>query len=101
MAKSKERYKKILSIDTILEDVVEKLVDRKKSPLLKIELAWNNTFDNSITNNCQPIKFRRGILTVKCSNSFWKSEMLFFKEEIKSKLIQKLGEDIIKDIYFI
>lgn len=101
MAKRRERYKKILSIDHIIEDVVGGLVDKKKSPLMRIELVWNNVLDNKITKNCQPEKFRRGLLTVKCANSMWKSELFFFKDEIKSKINKELGEELIKDIFFV
>lgn len=101
MAKRKERYKKILSIEHIIEDVVENLVDKKKSPLFRIELAWNNVLDTKITKNCQPEKFRRGQLTVKCANPMWKTELFFFKDEIKSKLNKELGEELIKDIFFV
>jgi hypothetical protein len=101
MGKKRERYKKLLSINDILDDVVDKIVDKNKSPLLKIELAWNNALEPAIVKNCIPEKFRRGILTVKCSNSIWKSEMLFFKDELKTKINNELGEELIKDIYFV
>lgn len=101
MGKRTERYKKVLQIDKILDDVVENIVDKKKSPLLRIEIAWNNALNSSIKKNCTPEKFRRGVLTVKCTNSLWKSEMLFFKDEIKDKINKELGENLIKEIYFI
>lgn len=101
MKKGKSRYNKLLSIEKIIDDVVENLVDKKKSPLMKIELAWENTLEPTIKKNCQPEKFRRGMLTVKCTNSIWKSEMFFFKEEIIRKINRELGEELVKDIFFV
>ncbi len=101
MGKSRKRYNQVHSIDKILGDVVGGIIDKKKSPLLRIELVWNKVIESSIKKNCQPEKFRRGILTVKCSNSIWKSEMFFYKDEIKFKINKELGEELIKDIFFV
>ncbi|ROL58490.1 DUF721 domain-containing protein [Bacteroidetes/Chlorobi group bacterium Naka2016] len=101
MAKRTERYKKVLQIDKILGDVVENIVDKKKSPLLRIEMAWNKALSSAIAKNCTPERFRRGVLTVKCTNSIWKSEMLFYKEELIEKINKELGEELIKDVYFV
>ncbi|MGB9771610.1 MAG: DUF721 domain-containing protein [Candidatus Kapaibacteriota bacterium] len=101
MGKRTERYKKLVQIEQILDDVVGNLFNKKKSPLLRIEIAWNNALEPSITKNCTPEKFRRGLLTVKCINSLWKSEMIFYKEQIKHKINKELNEELIKDIFFI
>lgn len=101
MSKHRKRYSQVLSIDKILGDVVNNILDKKKSTLFKIELAWNNVLESSITKNCQPQKFRRGLLTVQCSNPLWKSELFFLKDAIKSKINKELGEELIKDIFFV
>ncbi len=95
-----KRYEKSIRIDTVLSDLIENIVDKKKNPLLRIELAWQGIFPESITRNCQPVHFRKGILTVKCSNSIWKSEMIFHKFQMIEKINNKLGEELILDIIF-
>jgi hypothetical protein len=95
-----KRYGKSLKVETILGDLLQSIVDKKKNPLLKIELAWNEVLPESISRNCQPSQFRKGILTVKCSNSLWKSELMFYKFQIIDKINSKLGKDLIFDIIF-
>jgi len=94
------RYKKSLKVGTILQDLIDGIIDRKRNPLLRIEFVWNEVLPETISRNCQPARFRKGVLTVKCTNSLWKTELLFYKYQIIERINSKLKEDLIFDIVF-
>jgi len=62
---------------------------------------WPATVGKTIAKNTEATDMRHGVLIVKVSNSTWRQELLFKKEEILKKLNNTIGNNLIKDIRFI
>lgn len=62
---------------------------------------WEETVGTAISRNTEATDVRHGVLIVRVSNSTWRQELMFKKEDILEKLNNKIGKNLIKDIRFI
>jgi predicted nucleic acid-binding Zn ribbon protein len=53
-----------------------------------------------IARNAQPEKIRQGTLFVKVSSHVWMQQLQYMKDQISDKLNQKLGGEVVKNIFF-
>jgi hypothetical protein len=63
--------------------------------------VWNDTVGTTIARNAQPEKIRNGTLFVKVSSPVWMQQLQYMKELIAEKLNQRLGSELIKNIFFV
>jgi predicted nucleic acid-binding Zn ribbon protein len=62
---------------------------------------WEREVGEAIATRAQPASFRAGVLAVRVSSAAWMQELQFMKEEIRERLNARLGEDLVRDIYFV
>lgn len=62
---------------------------------------WNQTVGPTIARNAQPEKIRNGTLFVKVTSPVWMQQLQYMKEMISEKLNQKLGTEIVRNIFFV
>jgi hypothetical protein len=62
---------------------------------------WNETVGSVIARNAQPEKIRNGTLFVSVSNPTWMQQLQFVKEMIADKLNDRMGQQIVKSIFFV
>lgn len=62
---------------------------------------WPEIVGKNISRNTEAVDIRHGVLMVKASNSTWRQELMFKKEDILKKLNEKIGNKLIRDIRFI
>ena len=67
----------------------------------KALLVWDDVVGVKVSENTTPEKVEAGTLYIKASNSTWRQELVFKKDDILKKLNKKLGEKTIKEIKFI
>ncbi len=63
-------------------------------------VLWNEVVGEINARKTKPIKIDRGILFVRTTDSTWRQELFYQKNEIIKKLNIKLRSDVIKDIIF-
>jgi hypothetical protein len=61
---------------------------------------WNETVGPTIARNAQPEKIRRGTLSVRVASPIWMQQLQYMKEMISEKLNQRLGTEVVKNIFF-
>lgn len=61
---------------------------------------WHAVVGEVIARNAQPEKIRNGTLFVKVSSPVWMQELQFMKDMIAAKLNHRLGDEIVKNIFF-
>ncbi|MCG6533955.1 MAG: DUF721 domain-containing protein [Syntrophales bacterium LBB04] len=61
---------------------------------------WPKAVGRQIAVQTQPDSLRNGTLFVKTTSSVWVQQLHFMKEEIRLKLNQLAGKDVIKEIRF-
>jgi hypothetical protein len=62
---------------------------------------WNDVVGKPIARNAQPEKIRNGTLFVKVTSPVWMQQLQFMKEMIAEKLNQRLGGEVVKNIFFV
>ncbi|MBI4490977.1 MAG: DUF721 domain-containing protein [Deltaproteobacteria bacterium] len=62
---------------------------------------WNDTVGPTIARNAQPEKIRYGTLFVKVTSPTWMQQLQYMKEMITEKLNQRLGREVVKNIFFV
>ncbi len=91
---------------------MEKLSEILEKSLKRLDLAgrltehgvwpiWNETVGPTIARNAQPEKIRNGTLLVKVSGSTWMQQLQYMKEMIADKLNQRMGKEVVKNIFFV
>jgi len=91
---------------------MEKLAEILEKSLKRLDLAgrltehgvwpiWNETVGATIARNAQPEKIRNGTLFVKVSGSTWMQQLQYMKEMISEKLNQRMGKEVVKNIFFV
>ena len=91
---------------------MEKLSEILEKSLKRLDLAgrlteygvwpiWNETVGLTIARNAQPEKIRNGTLFVKVSGSTWMQQLQYMKEMIADKLNQRMGKQVVKNIFFV
>ena len=64
-------------------------------------LIWGSIVGKKIEQNTTPDKVEHGVLTVKVKSPTWRQELVFEKQNILTKLNEKLGKNTIREIRFI
>jgi hypothetical protein len=65
----------------------------------KIWLVWAAAVGKQIAAKAHPVSFRDGILTVAVSSPPWMQQLTFLKKGILEKLNERIGRDLVRDIY--
>ncbi|MGH7832055.1 MAG: DUF721 domain-containing protein [Candidatus Binatia bacterium] len=62
---------------------------------------WNEAVGSVIARNAQPERIRNGTLFVSVSSPTWMQQLQFVKEMIANKLNERVGQEIVKSIFFV
>ena len=88
-----------------LGEILEKSLKRLELSGRLIEYGvwpvWNETVGPVIARNAQPDRIRHGTLFVKVTGPTWMQQLQYMKEMITEKLNQRLGTEVVKNIFFV
>lgn len=87
-------------VGDVLERVFNKLSLDKKIKEMKALNLWEEVTGEKISRHSFPLFVRKGNLFVKVDSSGWLTQLTYLKNEIISRLNQRLGGGSIKNIYF-
>ena len=65
----------------------------------KIWLVWDAAVGAQIAAKARPVSFRDGTLTVAVVSAPWMQQLNFLKQGLMEKLNQRLGRELVRDIY--
>jgi hypothetical protein len=65
----------------------------------RIWQVWDAVVGKGVAAKAQPVGFRDGTLTVVVSSAPWMQQLTFLKKGIIDKLNEKLGDDLVHDLY--
>jgi hypothetical protein len=63
--------------------------------------VWDEAVGEAIARKARPTRIQHGRLFVTVSNSVWMQELQFSKARMKEAVNRKLGEPVVKDIFFV
>lgn len=75
------------NINTILEKILSPTQKKEYLIFLEIKKLWEKNISKKIQKNARITDYTNKTITIKAKNPTWKNELIFFKEEIKKKLL--------------
>ncbi len=100
MRKKRKKLKKFVHISSILSETLSGFRYKPGIELENIWEVWNGAVGDIIAENAQPSSLKEKILVVNVTNSAWKHELHFQKDNIKTKLNETMGKEVVEKIEF-
>lgn len=63
--------------------------------------SWDQILGEDLAKHCSFVRFTKGELTVRASNPQWRTELMFMRDGIATRVNQFLGADEIKRVKII
>lgn len=89
---------RIEPIGNVLNDILDKFRLRDTYHRSHIPDYWNEIVGSMVSAVSKTGKLENGILTVRVSSPVWRTELILRREELCSKLNEKIGVDMIREI---
>ncbi len=93
-------YKRLQPIGEILRTSLKKrgmAVRLEENTFVKL---WPKAVGEKIAHQTQPDGWRAGTLFIKTTSSVWVQQLHFMKEDIRQKVNELAGKELVKDIHF-
>ncbi len=84
-----------------LERVLGRIDPHQRLKVYRVWTFWEEEVGKTVASRAQPTGYRGGVLSVRVSGHAWMQELQFLKETIRERLNGRLGEELIRDIYFV
>ena len=62
---------------------------------------WDDVVGAAIAERAQPQRVQEGVLVVQVTNHAWMQELQFLKDDIRSRLNQRIGTPLLSDLRFV
>lgn len=84
-----------------MQRVLQRFDPDQRMKVYRLWTFWNEEVGESVAGHAQPTGFRAGVLSVRVDSATWMQELQFLKEGIRERLNRRLGDDLIRDVYFV
>ncbi len=85
--------------EALREYVREMRMDRKLKEVSIVQ-SWENVLGKTIARYTRNVYLSNGVLYVELSSPVVKNELLMMREEIRNKLNENAGEELIRKVVF-
>ena len=99
MAEKRARMKRPAPLSELMDSLFRGKPAEKRLEEGKIWLAWDAAVGAQIAAKARPVSFRDGVLTVTVTSSPWMQQLTFLKKGMMEKLNERLGQELVCDIY--
>lgn len=100
MKKNRRNKREFVHIGDIIDKAIKNYRIESDDELSHVWSLWNGLVGEAIAKNAQPAAFKGKLLLVHVTSSTWMHQLQFMKEEIKAKVNNALGKNLIKEIKF-
>jgi len=84
-----------------LQRVLQRIDPDHRMHAYRVWTFWDDEVGDAIAQHAQPAGFHSGVLSVCVDSAAWMQELQFLKEGLREQLNRRLGEPLIRDIYFV
>jgi len=88
------------SLSEILKEFIREARMERKLKEVDVVQGWEDLLGKTIAHYTRNIYIRNKVLYIEISSAVVKNELFMMREEIKRKINEKEGEEIIKTIVF-
>lgn len=85
----------------VLTDLVERLEFRERLREHAVWNIWAEVVGALLASKAEPARIDDGKLFIRVANSTWMQELQFLKDDIRSRLNQRLGAPIVREIFLL
>lgn len=87
-------------LSEVLKDYInENKLDRKLNEL-DVVASWEELFGKTVAGYTESLRIYNGTLFVKTTSPALRNELIMMKEEIRRRLNEKAGQELIRQIVF-
>lgn len=62
---------------------------------------WDGVVGPLIARHAQPLRLRRGVLSVEVESAEWMQEIQFLKHDLRERLNARLGRAVVRDVFVV
>jgi predicted nucleic acid-binding Zn ribbon protein len=84
-----------------LTTVLQRIDPDQRLDAYRVWTFWDEAVGPAVAQRAQPAGFRAGVLSVWVSSHTWMQELQFMKDELRGEINRRLGQELIRDIYFV
>jgi len=88
------------SLSEVLKEYIKEARMERKLKEVDVVQGWEDLLGKTIAHYTRNIYIRNKVLYVEISSSVVKNELFMMREEIKRKINEKEGEELVKTIVF-
>jgi predicted nucleic acid-binding Zn ribbon protein len=88
------------SLGDVLREYIREMHMEKKLKEVDVVQSWKTLLGKTIASYTRNIYLSKGILYVEISSSVVKNELIMMREEIRSRLNELAGDEMIEKIVF-
>ncbi len=88
------------SLGEVMREYIKETRIERKLKEVDVVQSWENLLGKTIAHYTRNIYIRKKILFVEISSSVVKNELFMMRDEIKRKINEKEGEEIVRTIIF-
>ncbi|MGH7897950.1 MAG: DUF721 domain-containing protein [Candidatus Binatia bacterium] len=85
----------------ILADLVERLQFRERLREHGVWNVWPEVVGELLASKAEPMRIEDGKLFIRAASSIWMQELQFLKDDIRTRLNQRLGAPIVREIFLL
>jgi hypothetical protein len=85
----------------VLADLVERLPFRERLREHAVWNVWAEVVGPLLASKAEPVRIEEGKLFVRVADSTWMQEMQFLKDDIRSRLNNRLGAPVVRALFLI
>ncbi len=87
-------------LSSVLKDFIDENKLGRKLNEIDVVASWEELLGQTVARYTESLKIYNGTLFVKTSSPALRNELIMMKDEIRKRLNQKAGQEIIKQIVF-
>jgi predicted nucleic acid-binding Zn ribbon protein len=88
-------------LDDTLRQVVQRIDPDRRLAAYRLWTFWDELVGEAVAARAQPSAYRDGVLSVRVNGAAWMQELQFAKETLRARINERLGDALIRDLYFI
>lgn len=88
------------SLSDVLREYVKDTSIERKLKEVDVVQSWEDLLGKTIANYTRSVSLKNSILFVEINSSVVKNELFMMREEIRRKLNEKAGEELVSKIIF-
>jgi predicted nucleic acid-binding Zn ribbon protein len=90
-----------LRLGDVLRAALDRLTVGNELADYALWVHWDAVVGPTLARHAQPLRLRRGVLSVSVDSAEWMQEIQFLKHELRERLNARLGRAVVRDVFVV